>query len=277
MKNILIYLSLCFFVLSTKAQTGINERAPKASLHINKQNTTDEIVGMLFPKMPASQLATTTDSGHDGVMVYVNDIDINPTGVLREVTRRGYYFFDKSKQAWSAIGRRYINIIEEDKLIYAQVYRQGFFSLSASGGNNFSNNYLTWSGINGTPQASSLKISSDSKTVIFPQGHLFRVTAMICIANASKPGNLTSKFETTNSSGSELLLSTMGYIETINEPYAGGGVVYAMAVINTHENEVGIRLNTKFQSSSSGNTNVSIAGSETDDSFYYSHLIVEEL
>ncbi|MCP1996483.1 hypothetical protein [Flavobacterium sp. HSC-61S13] len=276
MKNIFIFLSL-WFVLSVKAQTGINERAPKASLHINKQNTADEIVGVLFPILPASELATTTDSEHDGVMVYVNEIDIIPVGVLREVTRRGYYYFDKSKQAWTAIGRRYINIIEEDKLIYAQVYRQGFFNLNSSGGINFANNYLTWNGINGTPQSSSLKISSDNRTVIFPKGHLFRVTAMICITNASKPGNVTSRFETTNSSGTGLLLSTMGYIETINEPYAGGGVAYAMAVVNTHENEVGIRLNTKFQSSSSGSATISIAGSETNDSFYYSHLIVEEL
>ncbi len=277
MRNLLICLYL-LIALNIKAQTGINEQAPKASLHINKQNTTDEVVGMLFPKLAASQLPTTVNPDYDGVMVYVNDIDINPSGVLREVSRRGYYYFDTSKQAWSSIGKRYTNIIEEDKLIFAYVYRQGFFNLTAnSGGSIFSNNYLTWSGIEGTPQASSLRLSTDQTTVFFPKGHLFRVTAMISIVNASKPGNITSKFETNASSASSLLLSTLGYIETINEPYSGGGVAYAMAVVDTHNQEVGLRLNTKFSMSSSGSATASIGGSESDDQYHYSHLIIEEL
>ncbi|WP_430614897.1 hypothetical protein [Flavobacterium sp. JP2137] len=279
MRNTLVFFGLlCAFELS--AQTGINEMAPKASLHINKQTGADEVVGMLFPRLPASQLASVLDSDYDGVMVFVTEPAANPTGILREVTRRGYYFFDIQKNIWSQMGKRYANLIEEDQLIYAQVYRNGFFHLTYPGNstNNstYIDNYLTWNGINGTPGASALAIDADRSTIVLPKGHLFRVTALISIVSASRAGYVAAQFES-RTPGANLAVSSLGYIETINEPYQEGGVAYPTAVVDTHNQAIRIALNAKVYGHTFRDRNLVIGGSESDDTYYYTQLIIEEL
>lgn len=259
-------------------QSGINEQKPKVSLHINKQEDDDQAVGVIFPRLPASGLATVVGSEYDGVMVYVRTEAANPRGVLKEVTGRGYYFYDRDKNIWSPLGRRYSNIIEQDGLIYAKISREGQFVLrypSNNSGPNFTNNFLTWHSVTGTPAASQIKIDRDQMTLRFPKGHLFKITAMISIVGASRPGYVVTRFE--SQTAAPLLVSSWGYIETGDEAYQDGGVVYATAVINTHNEEMAIRLNAPVYRHVFGNRNLVVAGSESQDEYYFTHLIVEEL
>lgn len=272
-------LLFVFLVMSPfYGQTGINEFAPKVSLHINKQQENNQAVGVLFPRMPASELASVIAPEYDGVMVYVTEPAQNPSGVLREVIRRGYYYYDSHQRIWSPLGRRYFNSIEEDKLIYAKVSRNGSFNLrypSNNNSTNFANNYLTWHQVEGTAASDNVKIDPDQTTIRFPKGRLFKVTAMISIVGASRAGYVVTRFE--SQTAAPLVVSSWGYLETGNEAYQDGGVVHATAVINTHNQEMAIRLNAPIYGHVYGNRNLVLAGSEDQDAFYYSHLIVEEL
>ncbi|MBW3520269.1 hypothetical protein [Flavobacterium sp. NKUCC04_CG] len=259
-------------------QTGINEHEPKVSLHINKQEGTQEAVGVLFPRMPARELAGVVGSEYDGVLIYVTEAAQNPNGVLREVIRRGYYYYDSRQGIWSPLGKRYTNIIEDDELIFAKISRSGDFNLNYPSNNNsanFVNNYLTWHQIEGTPASNNLRIDADQTTLRFPKGHLFKITAMISIVGARRPGYVVTRFESQTTA--PLAVSSWGYLETGNEAYQDGGVVYATTVINTHSQAMAIRLNAPVYGHSFGNRNLVLAGSENQDAYYYTHLIVEEL
>lgn len=259
-------------------QSGINELKPKVSLHINKSEGTQRAVGVLFPRIPASELATVITPEYDGVLVYVTEAAQNPTGVLREVTRRGYYYYDKTKNIWSPLGKRFSNIIEENQLIYAKISRNGNFNLSYPSNNNsvnFANNFLTWHQIEGTPAANQIRIDADQTTLRFPKGHLFKITAMISIVEARRAGYVVTRFE--SQTAAPLAVSSWGYLETGNEAYQDGGVVYATTVFNTYNQEMAIRLNAPVYGHVFGNRNLVLAGSENQDAYYYTHLIVEEL
>ncbi|MCV9934509.1 hypothetical protein OIU80_19690, partial [Flavobacterium sp. LS1R47] len=239
----------------------------------------DIVVGVLFPKITGNELASDVSSQYDGVIVYVTEPASNPIGATLEVDSKGYYYYDKVQNSWMAIGKKYNNIIESSNLIYAQVSRTGTFKLNYPSNNNntnFANNYLPWNSIEGTPGSSQIKIdSNDPSLLIFPKGHLFRITAMISIVSATKPGYVVTKFE--SHTAVPLPLSTWGYIETTSEAYQEGGVIYATTVINTVNQEMTIKLNAPVYGHSAGNRGFVLGGSEADDPFYTSYLVVEEL
>ncbi|MCP1996746.1 hypothetical protein [Flavobacterium sp. HSC-61S13] len=277
MKNVFIaFLLLCCCNLN--AQIGINEREPKVSLHINKQTSDDQAVGVLFPRLPADQLSTRLAGELDGVLVYVTEPASNLTGALREVVQRGYYYYDANSNIWSLLGRRNTNIIEEDGLIYAKISRNGRYALKYPSNNNntnFVDNFLTWHAIQGTPKSNLISIDADQTTIRFPKGHLFKITAMISIVSANKPGYVVTRFE--SQSSKPLEVSSWGYLETNNEAYQDGGVAHATTVIDTHSQEMAIRLNAPVYGHRSGNRFLEIAGNENEDPYYYTHLIIEEL
>lgn len=290
MKKILIIFSLFVFITNTQAQTGINTLKPNTSFEVAKQSEDNQVVGVLFPRSSGDDLATLVDSSFDGTIVYVTSAASNPSGATTDVLNKGYYHFNAQTKRWSLLGRKYDNIIEENNLIYAQVKREGTLRLhypgNTSNSNDVQNNYVPWNSIEGTPaaietinnesgQEVSIPLGINGSVIFLPKGHVFRITAMVSIVSASKPGYVVAKFEANPSNS--LLASTLGYIETANELYQEGGVAYPVAVVDTSKNSVLLQLNAAVHGHSTRDRGLVLGGGENDDPYYTTYLVIEEI
>lgn len=292
MKKILFILSLFLFLIKVQAQTGINTTNPGSSLEVASQSGANGVVGVLFPRSSGNDLAKIVDASFDGTIIYVTSPAVNPSDATIQVLNKGYYYYNAKSQRWTLLGGTYDNVIEENLMMYAQVKRQGTLHLqhpnhgNSTDSNQVFDNYVTWHSIEGTPAATktienefgeviSTPIRINGSVITLPKGHVFRVTAMVSIVAATRAGYVVAKFEASPSKS--ILASTYGYIETADEPYQDGGVSYPVAIVDASNENVRLELNAAVHGHRFKNRNLVLAGGESDDPYYTTYLVIEEI
>jgi Repeat of unknown function (DUF5907) len=108
MKNI-ITMAVLFISLIIKAQVGINNTSPKATLDITAKTNGTKPEGLIIPQLTGDQIRAATTStptpvygtAQKGLIVYASAADSAPAGATASITAPGYYYFDGS--AWQKI------------------------------------------------------------------------------------------------------------------------------------------------------------------------------
>jgi hypothetical protein len=104
MKNTLMMVTLLSLGFIAKAQVGINNQTPQATLDVTGKPTETTVMdGIIPPRIDGAQLrAKTYTTAQTGALVYVNTADTSPSGQTAQVTAAGYYYFNGT--VWTAVG-----------------------------------------------------------------------------------------------------------------------------------------------------------------------------
>ncbi len=93
-------MAVLFISLIIKAQVGINNTSPKATLDITAKTTDgSKPEGLIAPRLTGDQIQSGTyGSAQLGAIIYATAAASAPTAVTANITSSGYYYFDGS--AW---------------------------------------------------------------------------------------------------------------------------------------------------------------------------------
>lgn len=103
---VVILTTLGAFV-SLKAQVGIGQEVPQATLHVDGNNTATDPSGVIVPRFTASALNDKNaayGAAQNGTIVFVT----SGTGVAAtktsEITGTGFYYYNSTTSKWTAVG-----------------------------------------------------------------------------------------------------------------------------------------------------------------------------
>lgn len=126
---VVILTTLGAFV-SLKAQVGIGQEVPQATLHVDGNNTATDPSGVIVPRFTASALNDKNaayGAAQNGTIVFVT----SGTGVAAtktsEITGTGFYYYNSTTSKWTAVGGGnstavYQNILGEAVAVNAASY-----------------------------------------------------------------------------------------------------------------------------------------------------------
>ncbi|WP_312903273.1 fibrinogen-like YCDxxxxGGGW domain-containing protein, partial [Chryseobacterium taichungense] len=298
MKNI-ITLAVLFISLIIKAQVGINNTSPKATLDITAKttaNTTAE--GLIAPRLEGSEIKgkdARYDTPQKGAIVYALSAVASPSVKTANITAEGYYYFDGS--VWQKLSNSSVPAVVVTSSALNGTYKAGTAMTAANTftvtltNNSFSTatiafdtSDLVLSGVTGlsvasVSTASSTLIAGASVTVTYTLsgtptacGTLTATWSKLTLSSI-KTSMVMPNFTCSAGSWSSVLpeyrlnglMNGTSYSGTYSLPYTAGGSACTYAAETITQSGLTLTL-TSGNYSTSGNLTYTLSGTYTGTS-----------